>query len=53
MAQGLISCGRNLIKKEGLFALYKGFCPYFAKEALFNILIFCIYEKAKNLLIIN
>lgn len=43
-------CFSQLLQREGAVALYKGFAPYFAKEAMFNILLFCIYEKVKRVL---
>jgi len=46
----MIEGAKMIIKNEGLFGLYKGFFPYFGKEAVFNIVIFCIYEKAKRIL---
>ncbi len=42
-------CFNKLLEQEGAIALYKGFAPYFAKEAMFNILLFCIYEKLKKI----
>jgi hypothetical protein len=36
-----------MLVKEGAFSFYKGFLPYFMKEAMFNTLLFCIYEKVK------
>ncbi len=48
--KGTMHCFSQLLQREGAVALYKGFAPYFAKEAMFNILLFCIYEKVKRVL---
>jgi solute carrier family 25 protein 14/30 len=42
-----ISCGLNIIKEEGILALYKGFTPYFLRITPWTIIMFISYEKYK------
>jgi solute carrier family 25 oxoglutarate transporter 11 len=49
---GTLDCALNVIRKEGVFALWKGFLPYFLRLGPHTIITFMILEQLKKKVII-
>ena len=46
---GAMDCTRKLIQKEGVFALWKGFTPYFLRIGPHTILTFLFLEQLNKI----
>jgi solute carrier family 25 phosphate transporter 23/24/25/41 len=46
--KGFIQLGRNIVKKEGFFGLYRGIAPNFLKVLPAVSISYVVYERAKT-----
>ncbi|XP_075216058.1 dicarboxylate carrier UCP2-like isoform X2 [Lycorma delicatula] len=49
--KGAFDCAIKTLKKEGLFAFYKGFVPSFCRIATWNIVVWVTFEQLKSVMI--
>lgn len=46
--KGIIDCGRQVVAKEGLYGLFRGFGPALARSFPANAVCFAVYEATKS-----